>query len=219
MPYAVHNYFVVRGSLGSSAGGQDIWQFGVRCLNAGTVGGTPPSQAATDKVRSAAVTMITSAGNAGNFSSSVTLDEVRGYTIGADGRAFGPPQISAAPSQTKGAATVNLHPWSTAVAITFDAGGARGGRFGRIYLPPQGISVGPDGRMANSSADGFVNMVKTFLTTGFGVSPGEDYVPVVASARYGTLKPIQQLRCGTVPDTQRRRDNRLAENYRTVQMN
>jgi hypothetical protein len=171
-------------------------------------------QANVDKARNAFQAMLSDA--FARFSSAVSFEEARGYIVGpglTGTKVLGPTTISPAVQPARGGAGSNLHSWSTSVAMTHDAGGARRGRFGRTYLPPQSLDIDANGRFALGQRDAILAQYKTFVSACQGPTVnGEDLRLVVAST-YGTLRPVTSLRCGDVPDTQRRRDNRLAERY------
>jgi hypothetical protein len=216
MAYAQHHYLVFRGTLGLTGSVEDMWQFGIRCLEAGV--GTPStnvSQARVDKALTALVAYFADTNAA--FSTSARATEVRGIGVGENGKAMGLTRIAAAANPTNGTTSTNLHPWSVSQVITLDAGGARGGRFGRVYLPPQGISVSSAGRTNVGTAQ--VTAFRTFLLAALAAVGSEGAMtPVVASARYGSNRPVVSLRSGDVLDTQRRRDNRVVEKYTSLNL-
>jgi hypothetical protein len=101
--------------------------------------------------------------------------------------------------------------------LTLDAGGARGGRFGRIYLPPPAVAVQMNGRISSANRSNYATAAKTMINACQGATTdGQDLDLIVASARFGTNRSVTAVRVGDVLDTQRRRDNRLTEAYTTL---
>ncbi len=216
MPFETHRLIVFRGSLGPVGGAEDMWQIGLRFTNSAATSSSVVPQQNVDKCRAAFQAFLSDAFN--RFSTAVSFEEARGTVINALGTAAGFTTVSPAVGVARGGAGSNLHSWSTSVAVTHDAGGSRRGRFGRVYLPPQSLDIDSSGRFAVGQRDQILAGYKQFVQACQGPTEGgEDYRLVVASS-YGTNRPVTLLRVGDVPDTQRRRDNRLSERYGIIDL-
>jgi len=210
MAYAPHTLLLFRGTLGSTSGTTDMWQIGLRFKTLGTGAGTSVPQANVDKAYAAAATYFARV----DFSTATKFEECRGAVIGTDGKPMGAWNVKAATSAITGGSNSVLHPWSVSTAVTLDAGGTRRGRFGRVYLPPQAFTVDNSGQTTSTWRTTELAAFKTFVQGIQGTtSGGEDLRLVVASEAGGTLRDVTSLRIGSVPDTQRRRDNRVRETY------
>lgn len=219
MAYKVHRLITLRGTLGTGSAGTDTWQFGLRFEidAAQTVVTNLVPEVNLTKCFDAAKIML---GSAGIFSGSITLDEARGAVIGPLGKAVGITTVVAPASKGVGTSQANLHPWSTALVVTLDAGGVRGGRLGRIYLPCPAVPVTLDGRITPANRANYLAVATTFLNSCQGPAAGGDNLNlVVASARFESNRPVTSIRIGDVLDTQRRRDNRLNEGFAVGPLN
>lgn len=87
------------------------------------------------------------------------------------------------------------------------------GHAGRIYPPPQGYTVGADGRNITSNVTGAVTAHKAFFEALVTAVGGR---LVVVSDLAGTFQPVTSIAVGRVVDTQRKRRNHLAEEYQTA---
>lgn len=77
---------------------------------------------------------------------------------------------------------------------------------GRMYFPITGISITSDSKVLETDAQGLANG----LATSFGsFNPLGDGKVVVSSLRQGATHPVTQIKVDTVPDTQRRRVNKV----------
>lgn len=155
---------------------------------------------------------VTSA--AGRVSSHVTLNGLKLYSVGADGRIDQDP-VEADGPPTAGAFPDNLHPWQCTIVATLVAGARGKGRFGRIYLPPQSYTVTNNGTILESHMTDIYASVLDLLTnlsnaptidTGFGLV-------VAGKTGAGTLREVDSIKMGHVVDTQRRRRRSIDENY------
>lgn len=153
----------------------------------------------------------------GGFSTAVQLIECRCYDVGTDGRADGPPGISDE-QPVRGTSSNGQHPFQVSNVVTLVASPGGKGRFGRIYLPPQGFSMEQDtGRMPTGTQNTLGTAAKNFLSDisnrplldlGWGLR-------IVGRTGGGTKREVQEIKFGRVPDTQRRRRTNLAESYQT----
>lgn len=115
------------------------------------------------------------------------------------------------------------HPLQVAWCVTLASGSTLGrANFGRFYLPPLGYNrQSGSGAVATTSVQAVLTNVSTMLD---GIRDHARRGPVSAPYELlimselgtGRTKPVAEVRLGCVPDTQRRRRNRLDENYQTV---
>jgi hypothetical protein len=158
-------------------------------------------------------------GNAANSRciQDVALTECRLYMIGANGHATEDVAVS---EQAPVRGTVSRdggHPWQTSNVVTLVAGARGKGRFGRIYLPPQSFSMLEDGTIYSQHHTNMFDGVETLLTN-LSELPGIDTgwgLVVAGRTGTGTLRTVDEIRLGHVPDTQRRRRRSLEESYAT----
>lgn len=150
------------------------------------------------------------------------LASVKAAAIGTNGLYLADPLVAEISGPTQGTAT-DVLPQST-VVVTLRAASTIGkGNLGRIYPPhtklPQdaGDPVGnSDARVAAAAAaKDFVNSCQTILNGALTAT----VFPVIMSQATGTpTKIVDSVSVGSVVDTQRRRRNRLQENYTTVSL-
>ena len=127
-------------------------------------------------------------------------------------------QGQAAVSPVTGTGSGSLLPLRTAVAISKRTDLAGRSHRGRFYLPATaGLTIGADGQFTSANAASMCNAMGT-LVQGFNNAtwaPGgiTTAKAVVSSMNHvGAPNPITQLRCDTLPDTQRRRTNKDTAN-------
>jgi hypothetical protein len=218
MPYAVPlTHFRAAGHFGSSAVlPLETWTFGFyiggAALPAGYLLSLP---AAYNAVRD-----YIGGVDAAGFSNEVWLTEVAAAALNADGtlqtgfysRFFGTPKAGGVQSAAG--------EFDTTWAITLDAGLPSAGRFNRFYPPPQrpiitlGSITATDATLLATRAKSMLEGVNTAMSAspGAGTTGGI----VVASQRWGTNRSLAAIKCGRVPDSQRRRRRSLQENYASI---
>lgn len=95
---------------------------------------------------------------------------------------------------------------------TFQSQAAR--HRGRMYMPTLSQAmVGPDGRLPVASANDYVEKAQAFFTDLTDDLDDVHFVPMVNSVTGQMANAITHLRVGRVVDTQRRRRNKLQEQY------
>lgn len=121
-----------------------------------------------------------------------------------------------------GVANTNLMPLQCSVVASFYSQTRTKPRFGRMYLPPQGLPLGAFGDVQTSDQEAIIDGVDTLLSTmdtAFQATIENDVEAIIQSrgARTGQetmpFQPIRELRVGRIVDTQRRRRNALEEAY------
>lgn len=155
--------------------------------------------------------------SAARVCSSVRLTGLKLYSIDASGHIDQDPVIADG-DPVPGVASTGFHPWQVTNVVTLVAGVRGKGRFGRIYLPPQGFTVGADGLIDNAHRAEMWGAVQTLLGS-LSNRPGLDTgfaLCVAGKTGSGTLRPVTELRMGRVADTQRRRRRSLDEAYVTA---
>jgi len=108
-------------------------------------------------------------------------------------------------------------PYPTAVVLSLRTSTPGASFRGRCYWPASGIGVNSSGRHGSAgtmSAD-FAQLT-TDIATAAGLAAGVDpFQLCVFSRTLDVVTPVTSIRCGDVPDTQRRRRDALAETYET----
>jgi hypothetical protein len=147
----------------------------------------------------------------------VTLEDVRVYNIDTEGHAVDDTVISEG-TPVSGTTTQDRHPWQCSTVLTLEAGTRGQGRFGRIFLPPQGIEIKSDGLMdpsASAAAWGSAQTLLAALSNRPTIDAGWGLVVAGRTGTSGTLREVTRIRMGRVMDTQRRRRRSLKEQYYT----
>lgn len=173
----------------------------------------------------------------GNFGSDINLDHVDCYQIGPDGKVA---HKGSAPASSHGGWVGHSDsslPFQCSLAISTSAflpgtfTSDRRSKQGRFYLPPMSPNVlSSDGRLLTARQTDIENAVSGFLNGVQGAAyPGttppnsDDYVDLQIYSQYeskeprtvGQTYPLTYFRVGRVVDTQRRRRNKLQEEYVT----
>lgn len=189
-------------------------------------------QDACDGLAGAAAAAWVGRMNANWFSPAVVGTTVKTYRYGVD--------------HTAHALTVGQHPFSGDDAWAGGGGGnghapqasvvaslygydpavyttQRGRKRGRMYLPTPSVSFTDTyGEVASGRQSDLANavegLVHDLVGYTFETGPGEivSFVPTVASVAGQMATPITHIRVGKIVDTQRRRRNKLQEQYVTV---
>lgn len=217
---ATPTYITVRGVAGAStvSDSPEIWQFGTWWR---TVSETifEFDQEGADSIATlaaeSAVTMFTDT-NA-KFSSNIHITEARCYVypdLGAPALVVGVSDPDTAP---QAGTADDFRPLENSLAITLGTTGRAKPRSGRFYLPPQAYTLDNTSRIQAADAGHCLDAVGDFLgrvDSALADISHEDWRLVVQSRRAPYLhKPVTELRCGHVVDTQRRRRNRQDEAY------
>lgn len=155
------------------------------------------------------------------ISSHAHLVSIKCAPIGADGKYTGSP-VEREVGANGGGGTARL-PNQIARAVTLETGADLGRIKGRIYVPLPTLTVETDGRWSETAVNAAEASDKAFIEA-LGNQPGLDVLDIrvcVASQgrrnQNGTLRlqpdnyEVTAVSVGRVPDTQRRRRNKLAE--------
>lgn len=221
--FSPHGKVVLRGVFGTTATTQiEEWSASMSYDVVGEDLGLMPStigETALAAIATAWEAVIEESGTSPTpvFSDITWLTEVCYYRAQADGTSTtGVWERYFLPAPAQGIATNSEMPLQIATVVTLDAGGPRGGRFGRFYLPA--LSLTPDlGRWPAGAAEGLVENVQTALAavnTALSTAVADVVELVVASGRGdGENRPVRELRVGRVPDTMRSRRSALNEDY------
>lgn len=149
------------------------------------------------------------------ISASTRLDEVRLDSIASNGKIDQKPRlVDLRPQGISGGGLMVLPP-QCAVVLTLDTEVRGRSRFGRMYLPLLGVTVGDGGIMGQAQAASLADKAAAFMTAA-GNAPNVDldWAPVVASGvGSGTLNEVKSVRIGRAIDTMRSRRRDLAERY------
>lgn len=146
---------------------------------------------------------------------SVRLKECRLYKIGTDGKSEFDTAVSDR-DPVAGVVGSNPHPWQVSNVITLVAGARGKGRFGRIYLPPQGFAIDRSTDTMNTTDFGYLWGAAQTLLAALSDKPLIDAgwkLAVAGQTGSGTLREVTQIRMGHVADTQRRRRRSVPEAY------
>lgn len=147
------------------------------------------------------------------------LQGIKVAAIGTDGHYLTDPRIVDLGSGTDGTAA-GVVPQTTMV-LSLRSGSSLGtGNYGRMYLPHCGMALVSGGPYAASTGvTGLANAAQTFLqdiTAAINVDLTAVVRPrIMSQAGSGSQKVIERVAVGRVIDTQRRRRNRLTEEYVT----
>lgn len=213
MPYAVPLTHVrIEGTYGTLATDEvEIWSFGFYVSGALLPEGY---LAAGPALWDAAAAYIGNSATGATFAPEVWLKEVMAASVEADGTLSAGYYSRYAESPVKGVGAT-LFPWTLSSCVTLDAGKPAPGRFNRFYPPaqnglPQNGLLAETTAQARADAAWFLvnNSVTALEAIGTAAFQG-----VVASARYGTNRPIDSVKVGRRLDQQRRRSNAIPEQY------
>lgn len=165
-------------------------------------------------------------GTASWYSASVKANHVDAYAIGSTGHAFDKASVGFVGDEAwVGTATDGL-PWQDAVALSlycYEPGNfvaAPKSLRGRIYLPPISADLlDQDGTLDGSAVTDFRTAGKAYFDgmNALGVV-GQDIVVGVLSTHLQSFTAASWVRLGQTVDTQRRRRNKLPENYSAVEL-
>jgi hypothetical protein len=151
----------------------------------------------------------------GNFSQ---LYAVKVAAVGTDGHYLTDPKIHEADVTYIGGSTTTV-PQSTVVCSLRSGSGIGSANYGRMYLPHTRLGIVTATSSSNVATTAVVASVfKTFVNNVAslvnGDTTGVDVQPFIMSNQAPKpSKPVVQIGVGTVTDTQRRRRNRIHEDY------
>jgi hypothetical protein len=220
--FSPHGVIVLLGHFGPSSTTEvETWSCSMSYDIVGPDVGAMPNtipEATLEDIFDAWATVITAA-DGGQFGAHIFLDGIAYYRRNASGQSTtGTWQrwISPTPAQGSSISGSNQGALQNAAVITFDAGGARGGRFGRIYLPSpcQPVTVGLWSSVVPTDLVDSAVTALTAVNLALTAAVTADVELVVASAiGDGENRPVRVVKAGRVPDTQRRRRRSLSESY------
>jgi hypothetical protein len=218
MTYLPHWKVALIGELGFTTTVSETWTCALRFDGVDSqVNDQTAYDAAASTCYAALSAWITSGLN--DFSQATHATECRVYKIGADGLSTGLIGYSTGDRVTGGSGS-SLHPYQISNVISLVAEGRAPGVRGRIYPPPQGISVDINSHIDGGDAD---NMLTEFQTLKDGLSHGlsaltaaTPQLVVASGVGAGSLKQVTEVRVGRVPDTHRSRRRSLDELYHSV---
>lgn len=152
----------------------------------------------------------------GLVSSLTSLTTVRAETLTAAGVLTEAAEFQCSPAFF-GSSTPKCPP-QTALVTSIETGRPGRSFAGRIYWPALGAAIQPNtARLDDSDATSYASDTETLLAAIAAAAPSlASLVPVVASAKLGLQTRISSIKVGTVLDTQRRRRDKLTEQYVSV---
>lgn len=218
-----HTLVTLQGTLFAGSDQAEIWQCGIRCVTSGSHSGSlPDPQLFADTAGPQIATwfaakdsVLTTFG----MLTSAQLTLVKAATIGADalyantnGSELG---TYAPPTAVIGTSSVAAFPPIITLAASFVTGKRAGlGAKGRIYLP-FAIPTVTSERTLSSSPSAVVRRVAALLTilNNNGAEPHVISILKASDPRTPVSSLITGVRSGDVLDVQRRRKNKIRENY------
>lgn len=145
-----------------------------------------------------------------SMSQVVQADRVDVYEYGASG-----PAIAQAGATYSWSGTGSSYkPLSTATVYTLNTSVAGRSFRGRAYWPGVGINIQATGKWGVSA--GTAAEFAEMLTDIEAAAPDPLIQSVVYSPTRNLVTPVTSIRVGDAPDTQRRRDDGIAETYQTA---
>jgi hypothetical protein len=143
----------------------------------------------------------------------VSFEQCKIYQIGADGKAVTVPVLGLT-ALARGQSGVAAHPWQLSLVVTLDAARGLGpGRTGRIYMPPQCLSIDESDQITQTAVNNAASNAATFLDAINTAFTDLGTLCIASALGTGTNYPVESIRVGRVYDTQRRRRRSTVENY------
>lgn len=205
------------GQIGNTGAGADIWQCGLH-LGFEADASTPvrPGEAALGELYTDAIEPFHSRANT-YIQRGAVLSWAKIVTSKVDGKYLTEP-VTWNGTGTPGQVNDDNGAPQDSIVITLWTGAALGkGNYGRFYLPWNGKAAeGNTGRISVTARDNIADSALTFIRAVNSWAAAQESgleVLIYGSTGAGTKKRPVQLRVGDVVDTQRRRRNRIAENY------
>lgn len=217
-----HTLVTLQGTLFAGNDQAEIWQCGIRCVTNGSHTGSLPDPQAFCNTAGPQIATWFAAKDATlttfGMLTSAQLTLVKAATIGPDAlyaNTNGSELGQFAPANCIGTSTAAAFPPVLTLACSFTTGKRAGlGAKGRIYLPwaiPQSTS----NRALSTVATAVNARVKALLTIliNAGAEPHIISILKASDTRDPVSSPITGVRTGDVIDIQRRRKNKIRENY------
>jgi hypothetical protein len=214
---SIHHHVTLFGDM---FGGNEIWTTG---FSLGQTNGGDEDQAPTEAEAQAIAEAFRSMWvlSTNSFSSSYRFTGVKVAhvnTLGKSDTAL--TRFYNLPTQAAGPTTSNTPLAQAALVVTLQTLKQRGrGSKGRMYLPGLAEPVGTDGKLATTNVTRVANQMKIFFDA-VNASAAVPGVVVLNSAEVaGTpykapeMNRVASVKVGNVVDTQRRRRNKLVEQY------
>lgn len=144
------------------------------------------------------------------------LSQIRTEALQANGDLVEAAEVAQSPAYS-GSGTVHMPPQSS-IVMSLDTGRPGRSYRGRAYWPALGLPLDTgSARIDISDATSLATSFVGFLGDIAAAAPaGHNLDPVVASAKLGVQTPVTRVQVGTVVDTQRRRRDKLVEQYASV---
>lgn len=144
------------------------------------------------------------------------LEWIKYATIGTDGRYIGDAAIYDYPAPVNGGSPGSIET-QRSLCLSFKTAERRGaGANGRIFVPAFRLGVATNGRLGTSDQADFLAAGRTFiLNMNTEIQPGlpGSAVSVMSNVGSGSEHEVLRVRVGDVIDSQRRRKNKMLENY------
>jgi len=205
------NRIVLTGRGGTSV--NEPWSVGLHyaLADGGAVSGQPALQA-----WAVGIATILEAGETdytaltSMMSEAMSINRVDVYEYGETG-----PAIAQGVAQFSWSGTGTIRgPLSTCCVIRHDTAVVGRSFRGRTYWPAAGVTISTGGKL--SLVGGVATEFAELLNDIAGASPDPLTVPVVYSPTRNQVTSVTTVRAGDAPDTQRRRDDGLAEIFQTA---
>lgn len=215
---------------GTLAAGQDIWSCGLY-LDAGLGNINPIDEAQWAAIGellptyAAAVRQLHTDSDT-RIPNGVRLEWVKLAYLDVNGSYKAEAHEHIYPTPVAGGGTPNYVPQVACVVTLVSEKYKDPGKYNRFYLPAANTSTGGQYKMTAAettgvaaSAGAFIEaLVQVYSGQTGDVTWGGNIVPVVASKSYDKIMPVVSLRVGDVLDTQRRRRNKVYENYSEIEV-
>jgi hypothetical protein len=226
MTYVEHVRISAQGSL--PGGEQFSYGFALAGFPVGSIGSVIPDNTAAWNTMAAAIAAFHGRGSSHIYTGAV-LTKVKFAPIGSNGLYAGLPYevLENTPGNIAASGVAGIPPNQLAAAVTLHSAGDLGRVKGRFYVPMPIMDMGTDGRWTTVYADDLEGSAKTMINAVNATLGGGAFDPTVVVASQGRhrggvqVKPptnydVVAVSVGRVPDTIRRRRNKLAEG-RTIQ--
>lgn len=218
MAYTPHIYVAIGGRLG----GSEQWQTGFRLWSASDNDLATLDQRASDSLVDIEAHVQTWwSAIAGVIPTSMHWDFTKVNSIGPDGR-YGGAQTHAIyydEAQAGNAGNGVPGPYQVAWCLSLMTDAARGlASRGRMYIPARTLTTNAVTGQATSTDPSALQNATAALFTNINDNPGLDVsqTRVAIMSEQGPHRDVVGVRCGLVPDTQRRRRRGLVEDYLTA---
>lgn len=188
------------------------WSFGIFCDAAGAQNASSADCVAAATLLSVPIAVWANLFKA-NWSTATKLESVAVYAYAAGSVTSHSNGSFSLASSVTGTGSSNIHPAYTSLVHTLLTGQSGGSNRGRCYVP---ITAAP---LQAATSQFLVTDVNTFATnfaamltaiTAVSAPIITNFIPVVASFTRGVTTAVNSVRVDTLPDTQHRREDKLA---------